>query len=506
MAKNRLDPLFDRCPALDKHKLSDTNFFNLMEKTLDRMTIYLVGSNSPANLASLPCRYCIIDEADKCNEATDEESSAIDLAIERTKGAGSTKKIVIASTPTTLTGAITRFYEQGDQRRFFVPCPKCGFEQILETSQVKCDEAKCKVNGVRDLAKVEETAWYECCHCKAKITDAEKPEMLLKGKWKASKHNAKHHSYHLPSVYPSWIRFGQYLAKFFQAQADAKKGLMSSIQNFRNSWEAVPWAHEVDAASHSTILEHACEYEASTCPEQPIAVVVTADYGTKTPPSYVVRAWCRDHTSYLLKYGTVPSLAELAKAKDWEFKTPQGVVRPNSFFIDSGFDSKVIYDFCKANGWYPLKGSDSARQDAPFKWSTLPDGQKLFNIQTDKYKDFLQHKLAVPKGERGSWNLHIGTTEEYADHLTAEVRQTVALPNGGSKIVWKKIRAANHFLDCEVYQLAVADAFNFKETTSTMQPIEIQKSQPAPRPQAQRKEEESRFARPDGRGFWDLAT
>lgn len=48
------------------------------------------------------------------------------------------RKIVLVSTPTNKgTSRIEAAFEESDQRRFWVPCPDCGTEQVLTWTQVR---------------------------------------------------------------------------------------------------------------------------------------------------------------------------------------------------------------------------------------------------------------------------------------------------------------------------------------------------------------------------------
>lgn len=505
VVESRIDPLINDCPALVKHKPAQQDKYKLLDKAFSRCTLRLIGANSPAQLASRPIRYLFLDEVDKFPGSTKTEAAAIDLAKERTKAFWN-RKIIITSTPTVTMGNVWRSFLSGDQRYFHVPCPHCKQRQKLVFEQLKFfdeeNEAPPKDSEGRWLLEdVRQKAFYQCCHCGAKILDRHKPQMLLKGEWVPEGIVGRHRSYHLNALYPTWLTFGDFACAFLQS-----KDFPDSYRNFVNSWRAEPWEEQGESATESQIEKHRGDYEEGFCPETPSFVVITADVG-KRELWYVIRAWCaQTETSYLLKYGQIPNFEgrynweELIRVSGFVFSCPTGDIRVTHGFIDSGYgeSTDAVYRFCRQNaGWIPLKGQDSTRQEQPIKWGN-GDGIKLMHIQTDGFKDSLQYKLTLPSGSPGSWNLHESTDRIYAEHLTSE--DVFQKPNqfGYTRRVWKKIRQANHLLDCEVYQLAAAMALGVRNSAPSQNVFVTSPMKQAPAPQR------PRITRPDGRPYLDL--
>jgi phage terminase large subunit GpA-like protein len=503
VVENRLDPMINDCPALVRHKPEKADKWKLLDKWFSRCTLVLSGANSPTQLSSRPVRYLFLDEVDKFPNAKT-EAAAIDLAKERCNAFWN-RKIIITSTPTVTTGNVWRSFLAGDQRYFQVPCPHCGFRQKLVFEQLKFfDEEKeappKDSEGRWILDKVRQSAYYQCVHCEGKILDRHKSEMLLKGEWIPEGQVGNHRSYHLSALYPTWSSFGSFAVKFLQT-----KDHPDSYRSFCNSWKADPWEEQGESATDDQILAHVSDYKEATCPETPSFVVITADVG-KRELWYVVRAWCaQTETSYLLKYGQIPNfdgrpnwqgLTDISRSI---FQCPTGDIRITHGFIDSGWgeSTEAVYRFCRDNGWIPLKGQDSTRQEQPLKWGTV-NGLSLMHIQTDGFKDSLQYKLTLPSGSLGSWNLHQRTERVYADHLTAEVSIQKANSYGVPKRYWKRVRGANHLLDCEVYQLAAAMALNIRTSAPSQNVLVTNPVKQAPSPQR------PRITRPDGRPYLEI--
>ena len=111
----------------------------ILSKSFAGGFVVMTGSNSPASLASRPCRIVLLDEVDRYE--TTSEGDAVSLATKRT-ATFANRKIILTSTPT-IDGAsrIQDAWEESDKRYFNVPCPHCKEKQKLEWANVKLDEA-----------------------------------------------------------------------------------------------------------------------------------------------------------------------------------------------------------------------------------------------------------------------------------------------------------------------------------------------------------------------------
>lgn len=90
-------------------------------------------------------------------------------------------------------------------------------------------------------------------------------------------------------------------------------------------------------------------------------------------------------------------------------------------------------------------------------------GMNLVLVDTGKYKDMIAGRMKKKNGS-GSWMVYAGCDREYAEQVTAEHKVNVKMGNGKVKQEWqlKTSHADNHYLDCEVYALAAADALGVR--------------------------------------------
>lgn len=487
--KTEFNPWLQDCLPLKRKLLDDRYADSILLKQFSDFNLRFCG-NSPSQLASFPICYLILDEVGKFKDATDKEAPAVSLAIERTSTFKGKRKIIAASTPTFVGDYITQFFEEGTQEHYHVPCLDCHTFQPLVFEQLQFGH--CKHNGEWLIPEVKESTWYKCANCGGQIHDYHKPEMLRKGRWVANFPERRiHRSFQLSKLYPIWVSFGDFAAEFLQS-----KSFIGRYQNFYNSWRGEAWTEISNTANEESILSHRGEYPQHTIPQPPLGIVMTVDVG-KRDFHYVIRGWCQNETSFLIDAGFVQSFDDLLAVAQQVIKTPEGDMRISHRVIDSGYEASDIYRFCHQHDFIPVKGF--RRQNQPLKWGKV-DGEtlNLLEIDTTFFKDAFQAKLKVSNGAPGSWNLFDSIGNGYAKHLTGEICvEAIDKATGQMKREWKKV-GDNHFLDCEIYQLAMAYALQLrfvKEAPPTVEQKQIQLSKKLP-PQ-------STFRRPDGRDFWD---
>jgi hypothetical protein len=455
-SESRWLPMVADSPILTKQKPADVDKIKLTEQHFNRMSVWFVGSNSPANLASRSISLLLLDEVDKFANATTKEAGALQLAEARV--ATYPNHLVLAtSTPTVETGTIWSEWLKGDMRFYFVPCPHCGFKQKLSWPQVKWDE-KAKVSEDNyDFVLVKNSAYYECENCHDKITDGQKTAMLRGGEWRATNHTAEAHrrSYHLNGLYAPWMTFGGLAVKFIQ---DKYNGLIG-LQDFVNRVLAEPW---VEQEEEGLEIGSGGYRMGELKDEEKVVMGVDVQEAGGFHTWVVVRAWAEDGKSRLIWAGRIESWGDL-REKQLEFK-----IENDSVFIDSGAQTRDVYEQCCIHGWIALFGSDQAgfpirinntKIMRPFvriangdplsgkagsrngwKWKLCP----VWRWSNPTIKDVL-NKLLKQDGFAA-----MDAPEAWHKHLRSEVKKLVRSPlTGRAKIIWKQIGKNVHLRDCE---------------------------------------------------------
>lgn len=451
-SRGHLLPLLQDCGVLRQHLSGDKADLSVMEVRFDRCTLNLEGAGSPANMASRPVRYLFLDEVDKYRRESEQEASSVRLAIKRTLTFWN-RKLVLTSTPTVPTGEIWIAFLAGDQRYYHVPCPHCGAFQRLELRSIIIPP-ECRAEGGEwDMDAVEAQAWYQCAECRGRIENGHKPAMLQAGKWVPTHPRRRRRSYHLASIYSPWVTFGRLAVAFLEASANPEL-----LHDFMNNEMAEPWVIRGVAAKETEVLARRAEYESGTIPVNGIRhLILTVDvqaYGYW----YVLRAWRRGGTSWLIRYGMVESVAGLDEIAGAAYPLPSGAMRVTRVYIDSGFFTKQVYDVCKGRpGWRPIKGSGTNASRTLSLSKLHAERLTLITICVDTYKDALQRKFQIRSGDPGAWYLPADTGADYAQQLCAEEVIEEKTRYGFLRRRWKQTKRDNHLGDCETYQLAAAD-------------------------------------------------
>src|SRR5665811_1535 len=87
--------------------------------------IYLRGSDSQRQVASVDADVVLLDEFDQMAEGT--------FALAQKRLASSQRgQLIVASTPRFPEAGVNTLFLQSDQRRYHIPCQGCGTEQALK--------------------------------------------------------------------------------------------------------------------------------------------------------------------------------------------------------------------------------------------------------------------------------------------------------------------------------------------------------------------------------------
>lgn len=465
-AKTTLEPqiqgMIDTTPEIAKRFVLRKS--SKLLKVFRGMKLYIRGANSPTSLASLAMQNVLMDELDKWVGASKKESGPIHLAEERVKTFASLgiAKIYKNSTPTLRSGPIWQAKENADvERHFFVPCPHCGEMRELEFGRMDFPSREvCPTNAER-AAQVK----YYCQECGASIEDRQKPGMLRGGEWRevarriGKNQKPRKVAFWLNTLYSPFVSWEQIALEWLDAQGDAEK-----LQNFFNSWLALPW-EDLDARTDADmVLERQTGLSPGQVPEW--AQLLTAGIDVQRNGVYwTVRAWGAGLTSQNLEHGFAGNLVEAGDRINRPFFRQDGVAMQVSLCgVDSGDQTDDVYEFCAYNlDWaVPVKGSATLAHDH-FRISKVDragnaaHGRLLLLVNGNKYKDMIAARMRRELGE-GSWMVYAGCDRQYAEQVTAE--QRVNEKRGGRSVqVWrpKGSHADNHYLDTEVYAFAIAD-------------------------------------------------
>lgn len=501
-AKTRVSRFIEGSPKLKAH-VPNIGWWKGDELNLDRMTIWMAWAAAPGTLTRRTIRNLFIDELDNCNHQVGALGDTLSLAEKRITTYVSRARVVVVTSPTTDVAAAWTAYGESDQRRFHVPCPRCGVFQVLVFERLKIPE------GVRDPERVENEglAWYQCATCNAKIYEPEKSWMLARGVWIPNGRNiveslpiesadvvaraaltggerwrpqidgeaktTRNIGFHIGGLLSPWRTWSDVMSEFLRSKDHPER-----LRVFVNQVLGEPWKDTVDdVASERVQLLTTNAYPRLVVPKKAEILIVAADV-QKDHLYYIVRAWGPNRESWLIDEGTLSDLDELLMicVRAYEVQdTKDEKLSAKWAAVDSKYRTAEIYTFAtKYHGIYPVTGVQKAAvpvRPRPIEYVSDDSGRVEsvdgLVVDTNYYKSMFMRMMrtsarAFEDGLEGTWHLHRQVSGAYCEQVRAEqqVWKTVKRNHVKTRIlVWepRTQHAPNHFLDCEMMGLALAD-------------------------------------------------
>jgi phage terminase large subunit GpA-like protein len=440
-------PAIEDSPILRAEKPEDSDQYKLLEMHFKRCSVFLTGANSAANLKSRGIGVLMADEIDTWPEESDKETGALQQAMERIKDRPGAKAI-LTSTPTVESGQIWYEFGLGDQRYYFLPCPECGHMQSLKFGQIRWPE-ECKDGDGWKLNEVKRLARYHCEKCDAPWNDGQKLAQLKAGAWQPTNPKAEHdrRSYHLSSIYPAWITYGEVAVQFLRAKSNP-----AELQRVVNSWFAEPFYLGGMRGEFEAAIEARSEETAAEVPQgyKPLMTVdVQQDH-----VRYVVRAHDEQRNSIRLDYGQLPG-----------FEEAEMVARKygcSCVGVDMRFRQQQVVTWCFHHaGWIPMLGADGLMTEIR-RGRVVVDGGVIKGQEVDcikhrpaAWKEELYRRIKPPNNAKvPKWGIAGDVGRDYKKEMSGEARVLRKGSRGRQVIEWVKT-GPNHYWDCEVYQLAL---------------------------------------------------
>lgn len=450
-SKEQLAPMLAETPALAgkvRDPKSRDSGNTVQAKLFPGGALYLVGANSPRGFRRRTVRVLILEEIDGYPQSAGTEGDQVKLAIRRTATFSYRRKIYLNSTPT-LKGAsrIENYYQQSDQRRYYVPCPHCGQSQTLEWKALRWD------------ADRPETAAYACISCGVLIPEEEKFRMLAAGAWKPAEPSKLVRGYHINALYSPWVTWAELAAEWLEAQGDPGK-----LQVFINTALGETWEDRGGALDPATI-----EARPRFNPEKVPAGVGVLTCGVDVQDDRLealLWGWGRGEESWVWPRKVFlgnPDQDEVWGLFDqWRtggFVHESGHRIPiDTCCIDSGDHTDAVYRYVKPRYVQRVYATKGSSRPLPFLVNPKPSMNnkgrvRLFLVGTEKAKDMLHNRLRLTV--EGPRYVHFAepVDPDFFPQLFGEVRKPVT---EGSRQVMRWVLPRGHraeILDCAVLNL-----------------------------------------------------
>jgi phage terminase large subunit GpA-like protein len=477
-SRQRIDPLIDESPDLRervKPARSRDAGNTMLSKEFAGGILIMTGANSAVGLRSTPARYIFLDEVDAYPASADEEGDPVTLAEARSLTFAHRRKVFLVSTPTIRgLSRIEREYEASDQRRYFVPCPHCGYAQWLKFDRLRWQKGR------------PETTEYHCEGCEAPIAEHHKTAMLEGGEWRATATAADPTTvgYHLSALYSpiGWLSWERIVRSW-----EAAQGSDEAIKAFRNTILGETWVETGEAPDWQRLYDRRERWKSGTVPAGGLFLTAGADV-QKDRIEVDVWAWGRGLESWLVDHVVIEGgpgdpacwrqLTDLL-GKTWAHAsgTHMTIAR---LAIDTGYETSAVYGWARAVGFAqvaPVKGLEGFNRASPVTGPTFVDatiggkrlrrGARLWTVATSTFKAetyrFLRQDRSTAEEitagasfPAGTMHLPSWVDSEWLKQLTAEQLVAVKTRRGFTKLEWQKLRERNEALDCRVYARAAA--------------------------------------------------
>ncbi|PQQ22310.1 phage terminase large subunit family protein [Photorhabdus hindustanensis] len=476
-SKTEIAPMLRDTPVLAEisgdPKAKNSNQTILKKTFLNGANLTLVGANSPGGFRRITCRIILFDEVDGYpSGGAGVEGDQIALGTKRSETFWN-RKIVLGSTPTVKgTSRIEKSFGDSDQRYYYVPCPHCGEYQILEWGGpdtpygIKWDKDE-NGNGLPD------TAYYVCRHNGCMIHHNEKPGIVKRGEWRATKPFKGHAGFH---IWAGYSLFPNAAWKYLVAEWLRVKNDPLMRQTFINLVLGEPYEDRGEKALSERKLLERCEVFAAEVPDG--VAVLTAGIDTQDDRFEIeIVGWGRNEESWSIAYDVIEGDLETDEPwkrldaylkQVWRRADGRGFTIMAACMDSGGHHTQKVYEFSKARigrRIWAIKGESARGGKRSPVWPTkkptsrTKSSFKPIILGVNAAKDTIRGRLHLDPplpGEAAASYMHFPADRDlnYFSQLLAE--RSVLKESGGQRFrVWEQLPGrANEALDCRVYAYA----------------------------------------------------
>jgi phage terminase large subunit GpA-like protein len=485
VSSTRIQPMIENCDCLREKKHPNPDKFKLEEMHFTDCYLLLATSQSSSDLSSSPIEYLIGDELKDWPAYTSggRGGDPVKYGMDRQRNYPHTRKTMLVSSPLEEDSPISIYFNACHEKIYCqLPCPHCDTYQILKFSQVKWEKGEGLPSSDPEAWKLaKKTARYECEHCSGIITDNDKPKMLSNHRWCREDGSdfdlcAESVGSQLSCLYSPVVTFGDVAHEFLECNSSGPSALM----NFKTGWLAEEWKQVLVKSEDEHILKARVDLPSQLVPSDAIALTCGIDV-QKFGFWFVVRAWARDFSSWLIHYGFIGSWEDVEALLDSAYPQADGG-QPMKIWraaIDSGGGdaedglsmTEQAYFWVRAHNTgrtyrlWATKGSSSEIPGAVAKFGEsrdrtpsgkpLPGGLQLVLIDTTKMKEIVFARInnaAAGNGFQPAY-LNCDVGPDYAHQVSAEEKRR----DKRGRIEWVRIRKDNHLLDAEILAQALVD-------------------------------------------------
>lgn len=457
----------------------------ILHKRFPGGVLSMVGANSGTGFRRVSRRVVLFDEVDGYPPSAGSDGDPVKLGTKRSEyyhdrkiGHGSTPLIAGSS-------RIEDLFKQGDQRRYYVPCPHCDhFDYLVFTER--------ETGGHWLSFDKEDTsgAHFVCSLNGCVIEHKHKRDMVARGEWRAGTDDKTglpiefkgHASFHIWAAYSfspnaTWTAIAN---EFLESRKDRDK-----LKTFVNTVLGETWQEAGEVPDYERLFTQRERYDIGTIPDGVLFLTEGVDV-QKDRLIYEVVGWSgREKETWSIDIGMIAG--DTAKEEVWKeltthlartyYRPDQTQLMVRKLCVDSGFNTQHVYNWVRVQDpsrVAAIKGLATDKASTLLTSSTAVDvfqngkrfarGIQLWPIGSSVAKGELYGWLRllpadVSKGEEFPPGFcHFPQYDkEYFMQLTAEHEVVSKDKKGYEKREWQKIPGReNHYLDCRIYARAAA--------------------------------------------------
>lgn len=473
-SKETLSPMFRDVPVLSQIAFRDIEdgkakgskgSATLTHKAFPGGVLSLVGANSGAGFRRISRRVVMFDEVDAYPPSAGNEGDQIRLGMKRSESFHD-RKTIAGSTPL-IAGAsrIEDLFLQGDQRRYHVPCPHCGFKDFLVFNR-KGERG----HVMRWPEGKPEEAYFECRGNRCRIEHKDKRWMVERGEWIPDNPSGAHRSYHLWSAlsYSPGTAWSNIAADFIAAKDDPEK-----LKTFVNTTLGETWHERGEAPEWERLYQRREKYKIGTVPAGPIVLTCGVDV-QKDRFVFEVVGWAPNKESWSIDVDEL--YGDTALEATWHqldallartYPAGDGGEMPIAMLaIDSGYSTQMVYNWARRHPMSRViatKGISGATRalvgiaspvEVTFRGKRIQRGYKVWPVGVDIAKSELYGWLRLTHDDKREPPPGYCHFPEHADgyfkqlcseHLVTVINRRTHRP----KMEWHLLgNRENHVLDC----------------------------------------------------------
>ena len=469
-SRQRITPMLRDTPTLRGKvrtaRVKDASSSTLL-KTFPGGHLTLAGANSPSGLAAMPIRVLLGDELDRWPTTAGDEGDPWAIASKRTTTFWNRLRVAASSPTTEGASKIHALFLEGDQRRFFVPCPHCDARFVIVWQRAIPGVA---CGFVRWPDGEPARAYVECPACARAIAHSAKPWMLARAEDRPTRPEQDGppapgvRSFHVPGMYSPWKSWGEMAVDFLAA----KRGGQETLKVFVNTDLAETWRVPTEQLEPSVLVARREKYEPEV-PEGACCLTMGVDVQDDRL-EYRVDAWGPGEEAWLaVDVGRIPG--DPSRPEPWT-ALDQVLARTYAHAcgarlpilatcIDTaGHRTDYAYEFVKRH-LHQRVYATIGRAHVPFLVSTpspkrsgdQPRSVDLFTIGVDHCKSLLASRLKETARGPAFVHLPLLADEEFCAQLVSE-RLVTKVERGLAVQTWVKTRPRNEQLDLWSLSLA----------------------------------------------------